>query len=191
MEQAGHSGRRAGVDLRRRKIADFGNGEPASFGAHPDFLGHALGAGTLEPDRSIHLECWPCPTTDPQADLAPCRPAVSAGGGRQPAFWREFWNNPRAGADDVDLPGEYCSLSGPVRLEARVAGISPSPSRSGVGMVVAGMIERKLIGYQPPGHVFPDGPAPRSCDTIDNARFIPVDNLEAEGYGEYRPLFPA
>ncbi len=124
---------------------------------------------------------------------------VTQNEGTEPPFQNEFWNNHQAGLYVDIVSGEplfsskdkYESGTGwpsftrplePARVE--------SHEDSTLGMSRT-EVHSKIAGSHL-GHVFDDGPAPtglRYCINSASLRFIPVKDLEKEGYKEYLPLF--
>lgn len=139
-------------------------------------------------------------TADALSRLTPLQYRVTQQEGTEPAFRNEYWNNHDAGlyvdvvsgqplfssTDKFDSGTGWPSFTRPIEPDA----VTTHTDRS----LFMKRVEVRSSGADSHlGHVFDDGPRDagglRYCMNSASLRFVPLDRLEAEGYGAYRHLF--
>ena len=134
------------------------------------------------------------------ARLSPEQQRVTQRCGTEMPFDNAYWDNKEPGiyvdvvsgeplfasVDKFDSGTGWPSFTRPIEPEnvAENTDVSHGMTRTEV---------RSSHGDSHLGHVFPDGPRDegglRYCINSASLRFIPLDELESEGYGSYRKLF--
>lgn len=162
----------------------------------------ALSAASAEssPVADVEMSRWSRPSdADIQQRLDDLEYQVTQKEGTERPFQNRYWDN-HADGIYVDVVSGEPLFSSRQKFESGTgwpsftAPLEPAliVERNDRRFGMARTEVRSRVADSHLGHVFDDGPGPgglRYCINSAALRFIPVADLEREGYGEYRALF--